>query len=226
MNGYVVCVDYADMLARTLPKNAKHFDHVIVVTTLRDSDTIELCRNIPNVSVFATDAFYRKGALFNKGLAMEYAMDAYQPLGWTCIFDADIVMPEWSVDGLEAGNLYSPFRRMCHKPEKWDGGMDWSKFPRFRDREFAGYCQIFRADDPVLAERPWYATNWTHAGGCDSYFQAKWPQQHKIRLPWDVLHLGEPNVNWAGRSDEARARMRDLRSLRAKHGYQHEIITP
>lgn len=78
----------------------------------------------------------------------------------------------------------------------------WGRFPLHRNvGEWAGYSQIFHADDPVLRARgtPWHETDWRHAGGADSFFQRLWPRERRVRPPWECLHLGEAAANWCGR---------------------------
>ena len=106
-----------------------------------------------------------------------------------------------------AGQLCSPLRRMCsveegiraaNEPgsERW-----WNRFPIHRNvAEWAGYSQILHAGDPHLGPAPWHEIDWIHAGGADSFFQQKWPQERKIRPPFEVLHLGPAGQNWFGRA--------------------------
>lgn len=113
------------------------------------------------------------------------------------------------------GHLCSPLRRMWSEWPRLPPGFlttnvvggslvleeqHWSKLPIHRNvAEWAGYTQIFHASDPHLGQPPWHETDWRHAGGADSFFQAKWPAQNKVRPPFEVLHLGEAGVNWMGR---------------------------
>lgn len=127
----------------------------------------------------------------------------------------------------EKGNLYSPLRRMWNEWPSRPRGIgfqtpdcrsmppenEWNRFPLHRNvGEFAGYSQIFHAEDPVLGLPPWHQVDWKHCGGADSFFQAKWgsqvgwkpgmPQQssRKVRPPFEVLHLGQAGQNWYGRA--------------------------
>lgn len=124
-------------------------------------------------------------------------------------------MMSWEYSLLSAGNLYTPKRRMWEEwpaertmPIWWTASgrvvppeSYWSRFPLHRQQqEFAGYSQIFRADDPHLGPAPWHEIDWKHAGGADSFFQMKWPDACKIRPPFEVLHLGPAGVNWCGRA--------------------------
>ncbi len=91
-----------------------------------------------------------------------------------------------------------------HGPSKVKGVPgegDWCMFPIHRNvAEWAGYSQIFHADDPHLGPVPWHEVDWKHAGGADSFFQAKWPAECKVRPPFEVLHLGPAGQNWFGRA--------------------------
>jgi hypothetical protein len=205
MKAITVCVGYDDLLAITLPRNARHFDEVVVVTSNRDQATRAVVEAVPNARCFLTDAFWRAGAAFNKGLALELGLDALGRDGWLCIFDADTLLPpprlidHWNKD---ARCISSPRRRACDDPAKYMVEIltgAWSGFPQVPDGEPAGYCQVFHADDPVLAARPWYGTTWKHAGGCDSDFSARWPRSSWHWLDFEVLHLGPVGENWHGR---------------------------
>ena len=99
------------------------------------------------------------------------------------------------------GNLYVPLRRLMidlKQPippeEKWP----YLRLHRFFD-EYAGYSQIFHADDPVLGPAPWHDIVWNHAGGGDSVFHQKWPVANKKRPPFEVVHIGPTETNWYGR---------------------------
>jgi hypothetical protein len=77
----------------------------------------------------------------------------------------------------------------------------WMEYPIHPNvGEWAGYTQIFHAEDPVLGPAPWHEIDWKHAGGADSFFQLKWPSSRKVRPGWEVLHLGEAGRNWCGRA--------------------------
>lgn len=220
-----VCVDYWDFLSITLPLNRKHFAEVLVVTSSKDINTQDLCKEL-NVPFFVTDSFYSHGAMFNKWLALEEGLDHFGREGWLCIMDADILWPETiSMPPLEIGKLYGPRRRMSPHllPES-----QWKSCPIWNNGDFSGYTQIFSGDDPLLLNRhPWHELNWTHAGGADTFFQAKWEKENKIRLDWEVLHIGAAGTNWCGRvapidnqrPPEAFERLAQLRKFMALRKY-------
>lgn len=227
MNAIMVSVNYADLLAITLPYNRHHFDRVLVVTDSKDVETARIA-GTNRAEVFVTDSFYAGGAVFNKWAALEEGLDVLGRRGWLCVMDADVLWPksvclermlegESSRPTIKIGQLSTPMRRMWDSwpmvPQQWavrdkeivPGWVPpedrWYKFPLHRQqREFAGYSQIFHADDLHLGPAPWHQTDWIHAGGADSFFQMKWPDDCKVRPPFEVLHLGRAGSNWFGRA--------------------------
>lgn len=204
MNAILTCVDFADILAVTLPRMVEVFANVLVVTSHRDEETYSLAYRTGGATPYRTDAFWQGGASFAKGHALEEGLCFLGKAGWIAILDADILLPaDVDLSGVEEGNLYSPFRRICETQEEF--GQDWSSYPRGPERlnqEFAGYFQLFHADDPVLeGGRPWYISDtwWKTAQGCDTDFYRRWPRGSLKRLPFEVLHLGPVCQNWSGR---------------------------
>lgn len=239
LRAILVCVDFADILCRTLPYNRHHFDEVCIVTTPSDHATHDVASK-HDARIVETTAFYDDGASFNKWKALEYGLDVYGRHGWLCIMDADIFWPkEIPFYYKIVGDLYTPYRRVrreLHAPIPPEE--EWDQFPIHRNvKEFAGYSQIFHADDPSLGEPPWHAINWKHAGGADSFFQRKWPRQRKVRPPFEVLHIGPHGENWCGRvspfaggekPEESLQRYKTLRGYlrrrRQTRNYKHEKL--
>lgn len=201
----MVSVNYSDALSVTLPYNAHHFSEICVVTTPSEEPAVTKAAQGLASYIYYTDAFFRHGAIFNKFLALEEALDAYGRHGTLAILDADVMWPkDAKLPPIECGKLYSPRRRMFPVVPKSLADVppesEWKRYPLFEDYEFAGYTQLFDAADPVLGQPPWHETNWTTAGGPDSWFQMKWAPENKVRPDFEVLHLGECGVNWAGRA--------------------------
>ena len=205
----VVCVNYDDLLAVTMPAVLPHVAELLVVTAPADAKTQALVAGHPNARAHVTDAFYRDGAKFNKGRAMEEGFDALGRDGWMLVLDADILVPpdlSAQLDRLRPrpGLLYTPRRRILADPTEWWRHTDpktWGRLPlRVEDKGHYGYFQLFHAADPVLRRRPWYATEFTHAGQCDDKFQHLWPVARKPRPDFEVLHLGRCDENWFGRT--------------------------
>lgn len=242
MRAILVSVEYGDLLAITLPQNRHHFEEVTVVTTPQDTETIRVARR-NNARVFLTEAFYADGALFNKWLALEEGLSDMGRQGLLCIMDADVIWPTaLRLATYEHGVLYNPQRyiwpNVC---VPFPDESHWRHLQLYRDSEFPGYTQIFHADDkhlPLVA--PWHEVDWRHAGGADSAFQNLWPPDRKVRLPWQVLHLGQPAENWAGRvamrtdgrtpaqaiarKEALQALLRNRKRLGASDGYRAERL--
>lgn len=215
MRAISVCVDYADILAITLPYNQHHFSDILIVTSPTDTATQEVCKLL-GVNTFSTDAFYRRGALFNKWLALEEGLDHFGRNGLLCILDSDIVFPSKIDMEYTEHNLYTPLRRMNPNisipPEA-----EWSIFKYSANTtEFSGYTQIFHSTDKHLPTAPWHQLDWKHAGGADTFFQNNWPNSSKIRPNYEVLHLGEPGANWCGRSSTGRATLEAYMRMRRR----------
>lgn len=207
LRAIMTAVNYHDLLAITLPYNRHHFKEVTVITTPADAVNVMPIAEANDVTVLTTDLFYHAGARFNKFLALEWGLSQIGRHGWLCIMDADILWPKDAyLDRiLRPGYLITPLRRMYPEiPRNATEIPDervWNRYPVHRNvNEWAGYSQIFHADDPYLGNPPWHQVDWTTAGGPDSFFQAKWPTDRKIRPDWNVLHLGTAGENWCGRA--------------------------
>lgn len=198
--GICVCVDYADLLAITLHRNARHLEEIFVVTHPRDEATKAVVSNVVNAKLFETDAFYRHGASFNKGLAIEEGFAHMGREGWILILDADTLLPDsfW-LPALNPHRLYGARRRMLEDVSKWRPGLDWRQLPISADRVIAGYFQLFHASNTFISKLPWYDVTFQHAGGCDGYFQERFPLGFQTWLAPQVLHLGPRDTNWFGR---------------------------
>lgn len=209
MNAILTCVDFSDILAVTLPRNRRHFDRFMVVTSHADNYTLAV--SVANeAEVIRTEAFYENGAYFNKFLALERGLEYLIEDSndeWLAILDCDVVWPrnidDW-LKTIQPGNLYTPRRRMLeelslvhHHGLPFES--TWSRLPLHPGTEFAGYSQIFHLSDPALERKPWFGS-WMTAGTADSFFQNRWTADKKIRPPWEVLHLGVAGRNWAGRT--------------------------
>jgi len=172
------------------------------VTHPRDGATADVAKT-HRAGLFFTESFYADGAAFNKWRALEEGLNAFGREGWIVLMDADVLWPKFVPDyPREIGFLYGPVRRMYLQgtlpiPQE----EDWAKLSLHRNlAEWAGYGQIFHADDPHLPAPPWHAVDWEHAGGADSFFQALWLPACKIRPPFEALHIGAAGRNWYGRA--------------------------
>lgn len=164
----------------------------------------------------------------------------------TCLGDGPVYLdvegtdeqspPEYTRFKVKWGQLCSPLRRMFNPPN-WSEWVtrhgvlpeeSWTNFPIHRNvAEWAGYSQIFHADDPHLPSPPWHQTDWKHAGGADSFFQNLWPVECKVRPPFEVLHLGDAGANWCGRStpylDGTKHPQAEVRALRMREIWRGRV---
>jgi hypothetical protein len=246
MKAVTVCVEFDDLLRVTLPRYLRLFDEVLVVTREEDARTQELVAwertRGENVRAFVTNAFELGGSPFNKGAALEAAMDEVGRKGWICTFDADMMLPEGvSLPELRPGCLYGARRRQLPKGVAWrdyEYSASWVDLPLLATHHpwkggfctLGGHFLLFHANDAALADRPWFTRDQKYAGGYDSDFVACWRPEAQGLLPLEMLHLGTPETNWAGRVDdrldeapipcrEARQRqMEQLFALRRERG--------
>jgi hypothetical protein len=123
LEAVVVCVNYSDFLAHTLPANRAMFDNMVVVTDTKDKDTFAVC-NKYNVRCVQTDAFYADGAGFNKASGINEGLKALNQTDWVVHLDADILLPPLTRHILEKTPLdptkiYGIDRLMCPSYAKW-----------------------------------------------------------------------------------------------------------
>ena len=229
IHGLTVCVDYAEFLRVGLPRWLSGLESLTVVTAPRDIATIEACAEF-GAEPFVTDLFYKDGAAFNKGRAMEAArVAAWGALApsWRLFFDSDVVPPADWVDKLdrahaEIGSLYGCLRYDAAADALEDVGQARCSF----DVPGVGYFQLFHSADPVVQRSP-LLTSWQHAGNYDNVFMDLW-RARGIRVqcvPFRVAHIGE-RENWWGRGKRAEFEaMRRERVFRAGK-WDHERIEP
>ena len=206
------CVDYSEYLARSIARWVAGLELLVVVTAPRDEATIALARE-HGATLHVTDAFWRDGALFRKGLALQEARSFLPPGGFHLFLDADVMPPEDWLAQLEAADLQLG---MLHGARRiYEDGRP------INDRELAGFFQLFHSSDPRgLAP---LATNFWHAGNVDSDFMLRWPRALQRILPLQLTHLGEPGVNWCGVGNEAAiARLREAR--KRGRSWRDEVI--
>jgi hypothetical protein len=93
LEGVTVSVGFDDMLDLTLGLNHPHFDSLTVVTSHEDVRTQRVCKK-HSVNCVKSDLFRKNGRRFNKGAALNAAMDHFQFNGWRMCFDADIALAD------------------------------------------------------------------------------------------------------------------------------------
>lgn len=196
INGLTTCVGYADLFRQSILGWKSGLDEMLVLTNYGDNETIQLCRD-SRVSYYMTDAFYTKGAWFNRAAAMQEAIDFVYPLyplhiDWILFFDPDIIPPAGWRDMLTTAS-----------PRRMNGAWRYdTKGQKIPDAKIGfGYFQLFNYSDPVVQDTPLLDTSWKHAGGHDESLLNRW-KEPAIELPLHLVHVGETG-NWLGRGKRA-----------------------
>jgi hypothetical protein len=208
----IVCVNYSDFLRHTMPQTLRVFSDVTIITAEEDQDTKQLGKCL-GAKVFVSDLWFQKGAAFNKSAAINHWLSS-QPLGWILILDADIYLPDdfqLNVAELNPQYLYSIPRRMCEREWDWvcpasqrpeypltippvRNGMVWRR-PTSQPAALSGYFHLWNRG---TTGREFFPASST-AANYDVEFALQFPEQQRVYLPGDVIHLGPPKENWSGR---------------------------
>jgi len=225
MESVTVCVRYGDYLRHTLPLFKSHFNRSVVVTSLGDTETRNLCHYY-NVECVATDEMITDQVV-NKGVAINIGLEKLCFREWAVHLDADMVLPPKTRSILETLPLNEQFiygidRMMCPSYEAWENFLARpvpqhdlayvyvGPFPlgiRLNRREIGGYVplgyfQMFHREASCFRA---YPTKSESAAVSDMLFAARWPRTHRHLIPELIgIHLatedaGEMGVNWHGR---------------------------
>lgn len=225
ISAVIVCVNYGDFLAHTLPQNKTQFDETIIVTTPRDVYTQAVCE-FNDVRCIVTDVFYENGASFNKAKGINEGLKAINKRGWILHLDADIWLPStfraiMEQYPLQTDVLYGVDRMMCPDYDAWVNFLTQQKpiheawvyqhmdfFPmgeRFIQYKGGGYVplgyfQMFHKNNFKL-----YPEQHMSAARTDLQFSQLWPRERRQLIPDVVsIHLesearSDQSVNWNGR---------------------------
>jgi len=223
----VVCVNFSDVLAHTLPLNKGHFDRMIVVTDPADLATWAVCRH-HHVQCISTNDFYRDEQAFNKGRGINAVLNLLSKRDWLLHMDADIVLPPRTRDflqrivSLDPASIYGIDRMMCPSFEDWMGHVTnptcqhadeifvvpepfpmGARVAKLGDEGFMpiGFFQLWNAAVSGITSYP--DTHGT-AGRADMLFSLQWPRGRRSLIPEIIaIHLEGPLVpgtkNWRGR---------------------------
>jgi hypothetical protein len=222
----VVCENYSDFLAHTLPENVQQVDRMVVVTHPNDKATQALCRKF-SVDCVETTAMHDQGDAFNKGICINLGLGHLRGLGWILHLDADVVLPhnfknlihrarldQKNLYGADRLNVYGYEHWMAHKHKRIPSHSEGyfiepvKEFPmgaRIIHHDFGytpiGYFQLWHKS---LGKK--YPINQGNAEHTDVLFACQWARRDRVLLP-EVLvyHLdsltgpGHFGVNWNGR---------------------------
>lgn len=229
IEGIIVCKDYSDFLAHTLPENIEHFDHLVVVTHYSDKKTQEICSKY-SVECVQAHVFDEDGDRFNKGRAVNVGLSHLKNPDWIIHFDADIVFPKrfrWMIEHskLDTANIYGCDRVNIFGWEKWLEVKDKMN-PYYKDHWFVsppeghplgsriihrehGYVPIGFFQMWHKSQNKKYAIFEGTAEHSDVLFAIQWHRKQRILLPEIIVyHLesrekqGKMGENWNGRKSK------------------------
>lgn len=224
----VVCVNYSDFLAWTLPASRNQFDRMVVVTTPEDKATQDLCERY-DVECVVTSVFTENGDKFAKGRGINAGLERLSRRGWLVHMDADVYLPPKT--GIVLRNLpldptkiYGADRLMCPSAAEFAAYLDcpgkvqsdWvfvhsTAFPM--GVRLAQYCEPGGGYVPIGYFQLWnpsgsgverYPEKHGTAARTDFQMGTTWPRSKRELLPEIVLiHLeSAPGMghNWEGRT--------------------------
>jgi hypothetical protein len=223
------CVNYADILAHTLPMNYHQFDKFVVVTAPEDKKTAQVCTHYTGVQCVKTDVFKsRWEGEFHKGSGINEGLKVLDKDAWILHLDSDIVLPPNFRKVLETADLdttmiygadraefknYEAWHKFYGEPEPHTQGVMvhvTHHGQRIGTRvSFAsqggytpiGFFQLWHADSGILK----YPQGHSTAAREDTLFPWQWPRKKRALIPEIVVyHLESENaemaVNWRGRT--------------------------
>lgn len=223
----IVCKDYSDFLAETLPQNIDQVDDIIVVTHPDDKKTQSLCAKY-SIECVQTTAFHENGDPFNKGRAINIGLDHSKRDGWLLHADCDIVLPKNTKRLLEHAdlnpkNIYGADRVNVYGWEAWqqlkpklmpshqsrwfvDPGFCHQEEPQHGTRFGARVVHMEHGWVPIGFFQLWhgsspYRYNYKRgaAAGTDILFPAQWPRENRVLLPEIVcFHLDSEYTHGIG----------------------------
>ena len=225
LEGIIVSVDYADMLAETLPLNKHVFDQIVVVTSPEDLETQRVCR-YHGVRHIQTDAFRARWGEFHKARGINAGLKVLGMDDWVVHMDADIVLPPTTRRLIERADLhrwmlYGADRFQVQGSEAWRAHQALPPLqqdnyhvvldafpiaPRFSGERMGGYAPpgYFQLWNPSASKVYRYPDEHDGAQKTDVLFTAKWSRSNRQLLAeFVVYHLeSEPaaqGTNWGGR---------------------------
>jgi hypothetical protein len=224
LEGVIVCVNYSDFLAYTLPLNKLAFDKLVVVTSTKDRATQRLCE-YHHVMCVQTDVFYENGASFNKAKGINFGLSFLDKDGWVLHLDGDMVLPPQFRRTLEPLDLdptyvYGVDRVMCRNFEQWHefmlrpnltqqngiyihptvpGMPVGTRIARYGTA--GGYVPIgfFQLWNVKASGIDFYPNEHTDAGRSDMLFTEQWPRNKRGFIPEIItIHLESEQLGSMG----------------------------
>lgn len=192
---------YSDFLRITLPLNKKHFDNILVVTTLKDIETQSVCRE-NNVDFYCTDEFFANGSKFDCNRAMNAALHKLKYKDWIVSASPDIIYQDdfrekLKIEELDSDTMYGTSRLFVDTYKDWrdylTGKRELSSFEEIPGWG-CGFTQIFDLNSSKLKGIPLNQTFPSNGQAVESdiwMLRRFHPDVRDVgKLPITVIHLG------------------------------------
>lgn len=206
-----VCVNYADYLEETLKYNYSIFDNIYIITTQSDNKTKEIAKKYSNISIIETDIFYKNNHPFNKGAAINLALQSIKNADWILIGDADCIYPhnlKNLIINLDKNCLYGMKRTIVSCSKELNEILTGKHQPKLRLEKAMhytpGYFQLLNLSADKFINKQIKYPEFPTAQRVDRWF-AKYNFPYNERKIIDesfVIHLGPTTINWSGRKSE------------------------
>jgi glycosyl transferase family 25 len=152
------------------------------------------------VNLIVSDIMYDSGAKFNKGKAINLAIQSIKDSGYILLIDADIIVKEKvNTENLDPETLYTSDRWMCEsyedllRTEREFNGL--KKYIRNESDRGLGFFQLFHTSKSIS-----YPETSDNAAFSDLLFRDKFTNKENIENT--VIHLGRSYTNWDGRTTD------------------------
>lgn len=197
----IISTNYNDYLLLSLSYNKKIFENITVVTSPDDLMCQEICKKF-GVRCLRTDIMYQNGDKFNKGKAINFGINSIENPDLILLLDSDIIVTkEIDLSKLDDEALYTSSRWICKTYQKLE---DWKEnknqfervFQRDNDKGW-GFFQLFNRNLKIVSNPNPFPETSQNAAMSDLMFRDKFTNRKSIEI--DVIHLGDPSVNWNGR---------------------------
>ena len=197
----IISVNYNDYLIVSLSNNVKIFNNITVVTSTDDLMCQKICEKF-GVNCLVTDVMYENGANFNKGKAINKGIESIVDPNFILLLDADIVITDKiDIDELIDDNFYTSDRWICRDYNFYkrfiDGEIEISDIGKCENNKGLGFFQLFNINNNSIDKSKVFPEISDDAAWSDLMFRDKFTKRQTIKN--DVIHLGDPYMNWNGR---------------------------
>jgi hypothetical protein len=197
----IISVNYNDYLLVSLSHNIKIFNNITVVTSTDDLMCQKICEKF-GVNCLVTDVMYENGANFNKGKAINKGIESIVDPNFILLLDADIVITDKiDIDELIDDNFYTSDRWICRDYNFYkrfiDDEIEISDIGKCENNKGLGFFQLFNINNNSIDKSKVFPEISDDAAWSDLMFRDKFTKRQTIKN--DVIHLGDPYMNWNGR---------------------------